>query len=266
MRSSRALLSYFALAFAISWGGVLLAIHEPAPYVLFAAMLLGPSLAAIALTVALEGTRGLRALVQRLFRWRAGARWYAMVLVAPALLALVLAALSRSSPMFAPTATNNLAVLGAVVGLTAGLFEELGWTGFATPRLLRRRSWLAAGALLGIPWALWHALPDWLVMRGEYGSLWAAHMLEWLAALVAYRILMTWVYRGTRSLLVAVLMHASFTGSQTWLWPRAAPPRAELLWYGLFALGLWLVVAIVLASRREKTRLIVERLVERRAS
>lgn len=248
MRPARALLSYFALAFAVSWTGVLLAVREPAPYAPFAAMLLGPPLASIALTVALHGARGLRVLARRLFRWRVPARWYAMVLVAPAVLLLVLGALSRSSPMFVPTATTNLAVLGAIAGLAAGFFEELGWTGFAAPRLLRGRSWLGAGALLGVAWALWHVLPDWLLLRGEYGSLWAAHMLEWIAALVAYRVLMTWVHRGTRSLLLAVLMHATFTGSQTWLWPRAAPPRAELLWYGLFAAGLWMVVAIVATS------------------
>lgn len=264
MRSGRALLSYFALAFAISWGGVFLAVRQPLPYLGFVAMLLGPALASLALTVALDGVHGLRDLAQRLVRLRVGARWYAMVLVAPALLVLVLGVLSRASPVFAPTATTNLAVLGLIVGLTAGLFEELGWTGFATPRLLPERSWLEAGALLGVTWAAWHVLPDWLVLRGEWGSLWGAHILEWIAALVAYRILMTWVYGRTRSLFVAVLMHASFTGTQSFLWPRAAPPRAELLWYGLFALSLWIVVAVVAvrtrvlasiaASRAEKAR------------
>lgn len=263
MRSARALLGYFALAFAISWGAVLLAIRQPLPYLVFVAMLLGPSLASIGLTLALDGTRGLRELTHRLLRWRVGLRWYAWLLLAPALLSLVLGLLSRSSPVFVPTATSNIAVLALVVGLVAGVFEELGWTGFATPRLLRGRSWLEAGALLGIPWAVWHALPDRLLGAG-YGSLWTAHMLEWIGALVAYRILMTWIYGHTKSLLLGMLLHASFTGSQSLFWPRAAPPEAELLWYGLFALALWVVVAVVVArtqvlasiaaSRDEKQR------------
>jgi hypothetical protein len=63
-------------------------------------------------------------------------------------------------------------------------------------------------------------------------------------ALAAFRMLMTLVYAHARSLLLGVLLHASFTGSQLLLWP-AAGPREELVWYGGFAGALWGALGLV---------------------
>lgn len=252
MRARNALLAYFALAFAISWTAVL-ATRDVAAYSSFVSMLLGPSLAALILTAMLDGAPGIRDLLARLRRVPSQG-WFAMLLVAPVLLVLVLAELSRTSTVFWPAIAyhegRGSVVLAAVVGgLGAGIFEELGWTGFATPRLLRGRTWLQAGVLLGVPWALWHVLPDWL-SGARYGQLWTAHMLEWTIALVAFRAFMTFIYSRTQSLPLGMLLHASFTGGQLLLWPAAASPKAELIWYGLFACGLWIVLGAVIARTR----------------
>jgi membrane protease YdiL (CAAX protease family) len=242
--------AYFALAFAISWGGALLAEGAGGDRVhVFLAMIAGPSLASLAL----QGTRGLRDLVARLGRWRLGWRWWAMLLVAPACLAAVLAALALASPSFAPSRPSAAVAASAFAGgLVAGLFEELGWTGFATPRLVARFGWRRGAVWLGILWAGWHGLADFL-FGARYGALWLPHFLEWFVALTAFRVLMTWCWTRTGSLLLAVLLHASFTGSQLLLWP-AASPRAELLWYGLYALALWLAAALLSRPRVAATR------------
>jgi len=138
----------------------------------------------------------------------------------------------------------------AIAGSGAGIFEELGWTGFATPRLLQRCSWFQTGLWLGLLWAAWHVLPDYLG-SAAHGPLWIAHVLEWFVALVAFRIFMTWIYSCTRSLALAMLMHASFTGSQALLWPSAASPSDELIWYGAFALALWIALGAI-ASRADR--------------
>jgi membrane protease YdiL (CAAX protease family) len=252
MRSRSALVAYFVLAFAIAWTGVLVTRHV-AGYASFVSMLLGPSVAALSLTAALDGAPGLRDLAARLRRVPTKG-WFAMLLVAPVLLVMVLAELSRASTMFWPAVAyregrGSVVVVAFVGGLCAGFFEELGWTGFATPRLLRGRTWLQAGVLLGVPWALWHVLPDWL-NGAHYGQFWTAHMLEWILALVAFRAFMTFVYSRTQSLLLGILLHASFTGGQLLLWPTAAPPKAELIWYGVFAFGLWIVLGAVIARTR----------------
>src|SRR5512132_1391016 len=239
----RELLVYFVAAFCIAWAGVLLVAARtgfPAPAaaaaryrpLVFLAMLAGPALASTGLT--LWSRRGLGELIAGFARWRVGRRWYLAVLVAPLAIVLSLAILAPASSAYLPailSAASPLPVLAAalVAGLGAGVCEELGWTGFATPRLLARYSWPRAGLLLGIVWAAWHGLADY--WGGiAYGALWSLHMLEWFVALGAFRMLMTWIYSQTGSLLVGVLLHASFTGSQVLLWP-GANARQELIWY-----------------------------------
>ena len=107
-------------------------------------MLAGPSVAGILLTGLAYGRAGLREFLSRLLRWRVGARWYAVALLTtPLLAASVLFALLLTSPVFLPGifASDDKASLllsGIAVGLVAGIFEELGWTGFATPGLRLR--------------------------------------------------------------------------------------------------------------------------------
>src|SRR5512147_1263895 len=136
MSTRRALLMYFALAFGISWCAVAIAATQDRVSWLFPLMLLGPSLAAIIVTIRQHGARALRELARGLRRWPLDRRWNATVLVAPTLLLFILAGLSAASPTYTPgvvtSSTPWTVVLGAVVfGLAAGFFEELGWTGFA---------------------------------------------------------------------------------------------------------------------------------------
>ena len=254
MRTRNALGLYFGLAFGIAWGGVAFVAWLGSRPLTFVTMLLGPAVASLTLTAFLEGKEGLRSLARRLLRWRVGARWYSSALVAPSLLALILGWLSRWSPHFAPAlatgaSTRALVTTAIVAGLGAGVFEELGWTGFATPRLLRRHSWLGAGATLGLVWAVWHVLPDFLG-RAVYGRWWTLHMGEWIVALVGFRCFMTWIYARTESVPLAMLLHATFTGGQVLLWPTPGWPSAEPVWYGIFAVALWIVVGLVVFVSR----------------
>jgi membrane protease YdiL (CAAX protease family) len=162
-----ALLSYVALTFAISWGAVLL-VAGPGNLPLMAtqidalgmyiylALLAGPAIAGIALTAIVAGWAGLRAVRGRLFRWRVGARWYAVALLfAPLSMLAALLALALRSPMFFPSIIASGAIVsllfkGIAVGLMVGLFEELGWTGFAIPQMHARYSVFASGLSVGL--------------------------------------------------------------------------------------------------------------------
>lgn len=254
------LLTYFLLAYAITWGGILLflasigfqfaLIRMQEGLIIFGLMILGPSLSGLILTAALDGRQGLAELWQRMIRWRVGGRWYLVALLTnPVLLLLILFFLSVTvSPDYAP----GFQVIGLFIGLIAGYFEEIGWTGFATPRLLDRHSPLKAGLLLGLLWALWHMLADYSGNISLMGASWPLWFISyWILPLTAYRILMTWVYANTRSVLLAQLMHASYTG-----WQYAFSPGASfsqnLLWQGLFALGLWALVGLVALYERRK--------------
>jgi hypothetical protein len=59
--------------------------------------------------------------------------------------------------------------------------------------------------------------------------------------------LMTWVYSKTQSLLLAILMHASFTGWLLALFPATSLTK-NLFWQSAFALTLWGMVAMMLRS------------------
>ena len=129
------------------------------PFVLLA-LFAGPSVAGIVLTGLVYGRAGFRNLLTRMTRWRIGARWYAVSLLsAPLLVTATLLAPSLSSPEFLPrmlTSDEKAALLLFGIGwglVGGGLLEELGWTGFAVPTLLRQRHGvLSTGLIVGLLW------------------------------------------------------------------------------------------------------------------
>jgi len=263
------LLSYFALVFAISWGAILIVLwlgprgfsatpqqfQKAVPYAV-PAMVLGPGVAGILLTGLLHGRAGLREFASRLLKWRVGARWYAVALLAaPILLTGVMLALSLISPEFLPrifitSHKASVVLMGIVLGLVAGIFEELGWTGFAIPRMRLRYSVLATGLIMGVLWGAWHLLQSYWasgVSSGEISlALWLADAVvgTFVGQLVAYRVLMVWVYEHTQSLLLAMLMHASFAANTFILFPPSAV-MANLISGFAYTAVLWVVVAVV---------------------
>jgi membrane protease YdiL (CAAX protease family) len=80
-------------------------------------------------------------------------------------MAATLFGLSLTSPVFLPgiLTTSDKATLllfSLAVGLGAGIFEELGWTGFAIPRLSRRHGIVSTGLIVGVLWGAWHLLTN----------------------------------------------------------------------------------------------------------
>jgi membrane protease YdiL (CAAX protease family) len=213
----------------------------------------GPSIAGILLTGLVSGRPGLRELLSRLLRWRVGARWYATALLAgPLLVAAVLFGLSLGSPVFLPgivTTDDRVALLLFGLGwglIGGGLLEELGWTGFAVPRLRLRYGALATGLIVGLLWGAWHFLiAFWAssALAGEQSlALFVAGFLAfYVVALPAYRVLMVWVYDRTGSLLVAMLMHAVLSASTLIFQPQTT--AGHLTWNLLLAAALWAIVA-----------------------
>jgi hypothetical protein len=102
---------------------------------------------------------------------------------------------------------------------------------------------------LGLVWAVWHVLVDFRQNSSAMGTLWVLEFaVFYVGALTAYRLLMTWVYANTQSLLLAVLMHASYTGWLFVLYPAASLEQG-LVWQGGFTVALWVVVAVVMTVR-----------------
>ncbi len=262
-----AVLTYFVLTFAISWGGFTLVVGGPSgfpgnpeeferllPFAAWA-MVAGPSVSGLLLTGLLSGGAGLRELLSRLLKWRVGVRWYAFALLPGFLLpAAVLFALSLTSAIFTTDDKVTLLLSGVVAGVSI-VFEEIGWTGFAVPRLRRRYSILTTGLIVGVLWGAWHFLQG-LWISGTYaGALppllfLPLGILSSIAQLTAYRILLVWVYDRTGSLLVTTLMHASLTISTVIIFRPLATGASFLVNTCVLAAAFWVVVAAVTAANR----------------
>src|SRR5215207_5487514 len=272
---SHPLLSYFALTFAITWGGFVLAVGPggiPAtkeqfttiPLGAILAVLVGPSVSGILLTGLVYGRAGFRDLFIRMTRWRVGARWYAVALLtAPLVFTAVLIPLSLISPVFrlgifASDANVSFVLMNIAVALVVGIFEELGWTGFAVPTLLKLRYGVfSTGLIVGVLWGAWHLLGNdiWAsvaIAGGLPPALFAVGvgLVLLVGQLPAYRVLMVWVYERTGgSLLLAILMHASYSASTFILGPVAGPGAmsgASLLAAVLAsAAATWVVVGVL---------------------
>jgi membrane protease YdiL (CAAX protease family) len=197
-----------------------------------------------------SGKTGLRELLSRLLRWRVGLRWYAAALMpAPILAAAVLFSLSLSSPMLAAESSVAVLLSGLVAGLTT-VFEEVGWTGFAAPRLRMRYGAFATAIIMGLAWGSWHLLQT-LWVAGAYAgglplTLFASlYFVAAVVQLTAYRVLMVWVYDRTESLFVATLMHGSLTASTIFLFAPLATGARFLAYMWALAGAMWIVVAAV---------------------
>ena len=261
-------LSYYVLAFGISWGAILIAVGpggfvsttatSPTFALVGLASLLGPSLAGVIMTGLVDGGAGFHELLSRLTRWRVGGRWYAVALLtAPLVTLTTLVPLSFASRAFLPailTADDKASLLlsGVATGLIVPVFEELGWTGFATPWLRQRRGILATGLIMGLLWGAWH-FPLFAGSAGSSGALpptlfLAAMLFSWL---VPYRVLMVWVYDRSESLMLAMVMHVPIVVSQYVLTPEAISGNAMFVFLVAYAAALWLVVgAVTLRSGR----------------
>jgi hypothetical protein len=79
------LIAFFVLAYALTWP--LIPLVSVSPLWGFPA-LFGPALAGIIVAAVADGRAGLWDLLGRVARWRVGARWYAVALALPAVLAL----------------------------------------------------------------------------------------------------------------------------------------------------------------------------------
>lgn len=204
----------------------------------------GPSIVALGLTGALYGRPAVRAMLGRFKPQRSLLRWYVLAaIVAPTLtlIAMALEALAFGEPFV--DAESGLAEMAAEMGwvtavallpvvlvsqlFSSPLLEEAGWRGFALPKMQARASALAASIGLGIIWGVWH-----LPLVVAYGDPFAPY----LAGIVAYTVLMTWVFNSTAGNLFSVLVfHASLNLSLNILLPlQAGWTPALVAWAAAF--------------------------------
>jgi membrane protease YdiL (CAAX protease family) len=137
--------------------------------------------------------------------------------------------------------------------------EELGWTGFAVPKLRLRYGMLTTGVIAGALWGAWHLLTNdlWGGAAGS-GDIPLANFLALngimmvVGQLTAFRILMVWMYERTGSLLLVMLMHASLVFSTFVLGPAGLAGAGALIFPLAVGTGMWVTVAALLLAREPR--------------
>lgn len=233
---------YLLLAFVISWAAWPLVALNPqsSPLVPF-----GPLIAAVTVSLISGGIRALRGLVAQLGRWRRPARWYAIALLGPAAVTVAAAGLSVAlgARPEGPALPDWSVIAGsfATTLVVVGLFEELGWRGYALPLLQRRLDPLAAAVRLGLIWGLWH-LPE--LLSDPDGQ---RPVAPFLAFVLAQSITLTWLYNSTQAALpIVMISHAATNTAALLVLPHFVAVDYQLTWW-LYA-GLWAVAATVVAA------------------
>lgn len=226
-----AIASYYILALLLGAGTVYLVVLRvlPAGFTMIAA--LSASLSGIIITAIADGKDGLKKLFGRLRIWRIGLGYWAFALfILPPTILLGL----YLNPFFGGETIDlsNIQPLFIIVPMfimffiTAGLGEEIGWTGFLTPRLQARYNALVTSIIRSVLWGLWHfplfifsaldhpsleSFPyaDWVTQKGFLVAIGAFILINQLPWSIFY----TWMFNNSKgSLLLPVILH----GSEVW--------------------------------------------------
>ena len=249
------LAAYFVLAYVFAWAIWIPAVvlQEAAPSLVMVMFMVGtfaPTVAAILLTSFWEGKRQVKTSLYRLLEWRVGIVWYLVVLLGPPILVILVGGLSALLGGHGPD-LGNLAVLVPTFLFTlvfgGPLAEELGWRGYALPRLQAGRTALTASLVLGLLWSLWH-LPLFF-LEGSVQS--QIPIAAYLIMTVSLTVLFTWVYNNTGgSVLMALLFHGMVNTAPTTLFGQAAG-EPGLIWLYVGSIGvLAAIVTAVFGSKR----------------
>jgi membrane protease YdiL (CAAX protease family) len=178
--------------------------------------------------------------------WRVGWRWWAAATLVFPLALLGVAWLYRQWPgaaplPFQPVTLGSVVFIGVML-VVAVLGEEVGWRGFALPRLQQHHTALAASLLLGTLWTAWH-LPFWIVLDELARFGWTYWLMSW-AYIVGGSVYLTWLMNNTgNSLLLAVLFHWTLNLVSGAYLPLTTVVPA----YALFIVVVWIVAAGLLA-------------------
>jgi membrane protease YdiL (CAAX protease family) len=202
VRISLAPLAWFiGIAFAFTWSLLPLAATS-IPISLVA--LCGPAVAAFLVT-AFEDRGQRREFFARMTDWRIPVRWYVLALTLPLLVSTIRSGVeylcgARGAIEVQPITPLSLIVFVLVAG------EEIGWRGFALPRLLPRSGPWLASPIVGMVWALWHLPLFSMPSMPQYGSPFFAFIIY----TIALSVILTFLALQTRgSVILATLFHGA---------------------------------------------------------
>lgn len=247
------LTAFFLLTFGYTWGVALAFVFAPAvatqlfgpagftnPWIFLAVW--SPTLSGLLCALVFSGPRGLKELLGRMFRVRIGLKWWALALLGTAAVSLSARYVQHfvtgapAPPLDAIDRWPFFLQVGLITLIAdpGPLGEDLGWRGFAMPRMLSTMPPLATSLVLGVIWGVWH-FPAFFIP----GLPQVAIPLHWfLLAITSCSVVMTWMALHTRgAVLPLVLVH--------WGVNRFSDFRGEGAFYTAMA---WTVAALLVIA------------------
>jgi membrane protease YdiL (CAAX protease family) len=170
-----------------------------------------PALVALVLTASAGAISETKALLRRLFQWRVGARSYLFAVSYMAAIKLTVALAHRVMTGLWPRIGDEplgIIVAAIIISTPFQSGEEIGWRGYALPRLAERLGFARASIALGMIWASWHLPLFFLAIPGndDYGQ----SFLVWALGVTALSVALAWLYTHSKaSLLLTMLMHSA---------------------------------------------------------
>lgn len=267
-QSIRNTIFFFLLTFVISWSVWIPAgLFTPELYVLVLVGAWAPTISALTLTGLTTGKEGLKGLLKSLIKWRVKARYYLSAILGVlgvAVLAIIINLLFRGSIpelgaiagkfgfpedqafiflLFSPIVYISTIFVGGPIA------EELGWRGYAQPKLQEKVGAGNAGLIIGLVWSLWH-LPLFFYFPSATGSLPIAYYIPLVTLL---GVLFAWIYNQSNgSVLLCILLHAGVNFSIGVLGSDILTSDTQLLLIFVLLIGLLVSVLYVRLYRGQK--------------
>ena len=220
----------------------------------------GPTVAASIVTSVTAGKEGLLRLRRRITQWRARWQWYLFIIVGgPALLLFGL--IIQPGVLASFRGLTSVILVSYPISFFAVFFsdalaEEIGWRGFALPRIQPRYGPLRGTLLLGIVWGFWHLFYFLTPERGGGPGTSVTTVMTsffiFLLSVVALAIILTWVFNHTQgSVFIASLLHTSVDTPQVVWIPLFVIVNATILNVaGLVGFGVPAALIVVLTRGR----------------
>jgi membrane protease YdiL (CAAX protease family) len=218
------LLSFFVLSYAIMFGVLFsyIALQPGQPLrgwsLVWFLSIFSPSLSALIITGIIGGMPEIKHLLAGFTRWRVGFFWYfaaAFLFLAPLVITLIYKAFGNESagPRSGETTASMLGII--LFTLFSGpVAEELGWRGFALPRLQAKYNALVSSLILGVIWCCWH-IPLFFTTGATQMSI---PFPIYLILVLTITLYLTWLYNNTHgSLIITILGHFTFNLSSGFL-------------------------------------------------
>ena len=242
---------FFFATFVCSWlvwigGDTLLGTEvEPNSSLWTVPAAFGPPIAAALVLRATDGD--LRTWASQALKWRIKVRWYLAAVAIPVLLqafSVLVLGLIGASVFYRPTDQFIFSFL--FVFFVGGGQEELGWRGFALPRLQAAYGAFAASLIIGIVWATWH-FPVYLIGEGPI----AAPALFLTLRVIPESIIITWLYNSTNgSVLICMIFHAMYNVGYLFSSPASFqfPGGTEIPLSTIIEPVIWWTAALIVLS------------------